>query len=162
MQNPSEPLDPWLISMQGWGCQSHRGRGKSQGDFWPNGEVVSLNRIDRYVSFLRPVPYGNKIVVKVHTLSPRSYHFEIICKEQRHCFDLIWEVVHEKEKQEWAYDGALRNTTMHWNGFREFPLTRSVQNGMLKSAVRRHYQGWKISYLPKEICDRRSPRPWQI
>ncbi len=30
------------------------------------------------------------------------------------------EVVHEKEEQEWAYHGALWDTTVHWNGPRVF------------------------------------------
>ncbi len=45
-----------------------------------------------------------------------SHHFDIIRKEQRQCFEGIWGVVHEKDKQEWAYHGALRNTSVHWNG----------------------------------------------
>ncbi len=30
------------------------------------------------------------------------------------------EAVQEKEKEEWAFHGALRNTTAHWKGSREF------------------------------------------
>ncbi len=41
-------------------------------------------------------------------------------QEQRQCFECIWEVVHENEKQNWAYHGALVNTTVHLNGSREF------------------------------------------
>ncbi len=40
--------------------------------------------------------------------------------DQRQCFEGIWEVVHYKEKQEWAYHGDLRNITAHWSGSREF------------------------------------------
>ncbi len=47
---------------------------------------------------------------------PPSHHFDIIHEEQRQCFDDIWEVVLEKEKQEGAYQGALWNTTVHLNG----------------------------------------------
>ncbi len=39
-----------------------------------------------------------------------------IRKEQHLHLECIWEVVHEKEKQEWDYYGALRNTTAHWDG----------------------------------------------
>ncbi len=65
--------------------------------------------------FLQPAPCGSKRTVKVHVLCPPSHHFDIIRKEQRQCFEDIWDVVHEKEKLEWAYQGALRNTTVHWN-----------------------------------------------
>ncbi len=44
----------------------------------------------------------------------------IIRKDQRQCFKDLWEVVHGKEKQEWAYQGALWNTTVHWNAPRVF------------------------------------------
>ncbi len=57
---------------------------------------------------------------EVHVLCPPSHHVDIIRKEQRQCFENIWEVVTEKEKQEWAYDGALRKTTVDWNGPRVF------------------------------------------
>ncbi len=56
----------------------------------------------------------------VHVPGPPSHHFDIIRKEQRQCFEDIWEVVHEKVKQEWAYHGALRDTTVHWKGPRLF------------------------------------------
>ncbi len=58
--------------------------------------------------------------MKVRALSPPGHHFDIIRKELRQCFEDIWEVVHEKERQECAYHGALRNTTVHWNGPRVF------------------------------------------
>ncbi len=54
--------------------------------------------------------------MKVHVPGPLSHHFDITRTEQRQCFEDIWEVVHEKEKQEWAYHGALRDITAHWNG----------------------------------------------
>ncbi len=54
--------------------------------------------------------------MRIHVLCPPSRHFGII----RQCFEDIWEVVHEKEKQEWVYHGALQHTTVHWNGPRAF------------------------------------------
>ncbi len=44
----------------------------------------------------------------------------IIRKDQRQYFEDLWEVVHEKEKQGWAYQGALRKTTVRWNAPRVF------------------------------------------
>ncbi len=55
------------------------------------GEVAALSRIDRYALFQQSVQWGNKITVTVHVLCPRSYHFDIVRKEQRQCFDCIWE-----------------------------------------------------------------------
>ncbi len=91
-----------------------------QRSFSPNGEVVALSRIDWYVSFVRPVPFGKKRAVKVHVLCLQSYHFDVIRKEQHQWFKGTIVVVHEKEKQEWAYYGALWNTIVHWNCSREF------------------------------------------
>ncbi len=51
---------------------------------------------------------------------------------------------HEKEKQEWAYHGALRNTAVHWNGPRVFTDVHSRDPT-------------RPSYLGMEII-RRSPR----
>ncbi len=56
----------------------------------------------------------------VHVLDPPTRHFDIIHQDQRQCFEGIYEVVHEKEKQEWAYHGILRDTSAHWNGSRGF------------------------------------------
>ncbi len=55
--------------------------------------------------------------MKTYVLCPANYHF---CEEQHQCFEGIWEVVHEKEKLEWTLHGALRSTTAHLNGPREF------------------------------------------
>ncbi len=48
--------------------------------------------------------------------------FTLSAKEQRQYFEYDCEVVHEKEKQAWAYHGALRNTTAQCNGSREFSI----------------------------------------
>ncbi len=41
--------------------------------------------------------------MKVHVLYPPNYQSDIIRKDRRQCFESIRGVVHEKEKQEWAY-----------------------------------------------------------
>ncbi len=44
------------------------------------------------------------------------YHFDITRKGEVQCFDGIWDIVREYEKKEGVYEGALWNTTAHWNG----------------------------------------------
>ncbi len=46
--------------------------------------------------------------MKVYVLCPPSCHSEIIRKQQ--CFDVICDVVLEKYKHAWAFNGAIRNT----------------------------------------------------
>ncbi len=50
--------------------------------------------------------------MNVHVLCPPRYYFDIIHKEQHQRFEGIWEVVHEKEYEEWADYGVLRSTTV--------------------------------------------------
>ncbi len=56
--------------------------------------------------------------MKVNVLCPPSYQFDIIREEQRQCFEGIREVVHAKEKQEWAYHGL---SITYISGFRLLP-----------------------------------------
>ncbi len=52
----SGPQDPWLMWMQGWRCQTHRGKKENfRRTSLPNDEVVAFGRVDRKVPFLRPV-----------------------------------------------------------------------------------------------------------
>ncbi len=45
--------------------------------------------------------------MKIHVLYKRSYHFDIIRKQQRQCFECIWEAAHAKEKKEWVFGTPL-------------------------------------------------------
>ncbi len=138
------------------GVPGPSGKKTTSGDFLPNGEVGLLIRIYWQAPFLQPVPCGKTKVVRVRILCPRSYYFDISRQEQRQCFECIWEVIHEKGKQKWAYHGALGNTTAHWNGSREFSTDvysrESYKKSMLYSTARRHHQDRSTSFSPKEIC----------
>ncbi len=112
-----------------------RERDNLRGGFSPNAQVAAFGRIDRQVPFLCPAPCGNERAVNVHVLCPRSYQFDIIRKELRQRLDYIWEVVYEKEKQDWAYHGAVRNTTSHCEASRTLKLRFYPHNSLCVSAA---------------------------
>ncbi len=60
----------------------------------------------------------------------------------------IWEVVHEKEKQEWAYYGALRKTTARRNGPRVFSTDVLSLD---PSTTRQHQKDRRTLILPYVI-----------
>ncbi len=94
--------------------------------------------------------------MKVHVLCPPSYQFDIIRKEQRQCFEEIWEVVHEKKKQKWVNHGALRNTTAHWNGPRVFSTdvySRDPSRKVCFNPPHDDITKTEGFHLPQEICD---------
>ncbi len=52
-----------------------------------------------------------ELILDVTFQCPASYRFDIIREEQTQRCEYIWEVAHEQETHNWAYNGDSHNTT---------------------------------------------------
>ncbi len=80
-----------------------------------------------------------ELFLNVSFQCPTSNRFDIIREEQTQRCEYIWEVAHEQETHNWAYNGDSHNTTAQkWSpgDLRHRVIARPVQQRVLNSTTR--------------------------